>query len=491
MGSRKIVRDLFLSRQLLSRQILNLHLQPQQVVRTRLPLVPVNRLTSFRQYSVLDEFSKKLKGEVERNPEFQKSIKDLKEKAGELKGVKEELKVRTKQTTEDLYKRVDGVWTEAEAKAKKVSANVKEKISAATEEVKETLGLGKQESSGSRVESGRSGAKSKNGDPAPGGEKSETPQSNNTSESVFAWFKSSVSSASPTVSSAFEKLKNVKVVDYAKMGYEIVKDEIYSTPSQRRRSEYEASSSSRGERSTRTDVVVVPVKQSPWSKKWEAVRDKVRSHPAMKRIRKISQPAVEKSGEVLEDLREIWETTDHPVVHKIQDLNEKFVGETGDATVFKEIRARDPYFSLPDFVAEVEEMIRPTLSAYLKGDVETLKKHCSPEVIKRCLAERRIFESQNMFHDSKLLHVTEVRNWRVKLMGNSPLIIVQFQAQQLDCVRDRHGAITMGGDDHIVTFHYEWAMQILGIDEQGEDGSLYPVWKLRDTRQIGGYRALI
>lgn len=29
-----------------------------------------------------------------RNPDFQKSVKDLKEKAEELKGVKEELKVR-------------------------------------------------------------------------------------------------------------------------------------------------------------------------------------------------------------------------------------------------------------------------------------------------------------------------------------------------------------------------------------------------------------
>ncbi|CAL1355830.1 unnamed protein product [Linum trigynum] len=69
------------------------------------------------------------------NPELKKSVKELKEKAGEFKGVKDDLRVRTKQTTEKLYKHVDGVWTEAEATAKKVSSSVKEKISAATKEV--------------------------------------------------------------------------------------------------------------------------------------------------------------------------------------------------------------------------------------------------------------------------------------------------------------------------------------------------------------------
>lgn len=501
MGSRKLVRDLFLSRR---QQLVHLCIQSQhqqQVLKTRVLLVPGSRITGFRQFSVLDEFSKKLKGEVERNPELQKSIKNLKEKAGELKGVKDELKVRTKQKTEDLYKRVDGVWTEAEATAKKVSANVKEKISAATEEVstnvkekisaateevKETLGFGKQEVSGSSNASSESSSNFNDGDPTLAGKEAEGSSSNDAKESLFGWFKSSVSSASPVVSSAFQKLKDVKVADYAKKGYEIVKEELSDKSSKQRSLIHGPASSSKEVRSTRTEVVVVPVKQSVWSKKWEALKEKINHNPAVKRIKGISRPI----EEAAEDIREHWETSDHPAIHRIQDLNEKVFGESGDALIQKEIMSRDPGFTLPRFLAEVQEMINPTLNAYLKGDVEELKKTCTPEIIERCLGERRALQSQGMFFDTKILHVSEVHNWRTKLMGNSPIIILSFQAQQIHCVRDKHGSIQDGGEDTILTVYYEWAMQQLSPEEQGE-GALYPVWKVRDMRQLGGVRALI
>ncbi|GFQ01869.1 uncharacterized protein at1g04910 [Phtheirospermum japonicum] len=93
----------------------------------RQPLLTPNGLLFRREFGVLNDFSNKIKGEVGSNQEFQKSIKEIKEKAEELKGVKEDLKVRTKQTTEQLYKHVDGAWTEAEATAKKNGATTEGK----------------------------------------------------------------------------------------------------------------------------------------------------------------------------------------------------------------------------------------------------------------------------------------------------------------------------------------------------------------------------
>ncbi|KAL5975531.1 hypothetical protein ACLOJK_019855 [Asimina triloba] len=61
------------------------------------------------------------------------------------------------------------------------------------------------------------------------------------------------------------------------------------------------------------------------------------------------------------------------------------------------------YVVVIQFVAEVQETIRPTLNAYLKGNVEALKKNCSPEVIERCRAEHRAYESQGIFFDNKFL----------------------------------------------------------------------------------------
>ncbi|ONK71371.1 uncharacterized protein A4U43_C04F7860 [Asparagus officinalis] len=459
-----------------------------------------NRCSNFRQFSVFKEFSKNLKGEAKSNPEFQQSVKELNEKMGV---VKEDLKVRTKKTAEKLYKSVDDVWTEAEAKSKKVSTNVKEKLaaakeevstnvkeklSAAKEEVKETFGLGKKASS----ESAYSSTNAKEGGTTTGTENSQTSEtykeSSGQSETLFGKFKSTFSSASPAVSSAFQKLKETRVSDLAKKGYNIVKDELTSNPSRARRVQYDPTSRSSEVRSTRSDIVVVPTKRSRLGKKWEAFKKKMEGVPIYRRMKGVSEPVVtnvvNKGQEIAEDMRERWETSDHPVVHKIQDLNETVFGETATALSFKEIRRRDPYFSLPDFVAEVQEMVRPVLAAYVKGDLETLKKYCSSEVIERCKGERQAYASQGIFFDNKILHISEVDVRETKMMGSTPIIIVGFQTQQIYCVRDREGSITDGGKDTIHTVYYAWAMQQIDAQELGED-ALYPIWKLREMQQIG------
>lgn len=190
------------------------------------------------------------------------------------------------------------MWTEAETTAKKVSANVKEKISAATEEVKENFGTGKQESSESGNASAKDGAE--DGSKAMPGEKQQQSGPSNTSETFYGKFKSGVSSASPKISLAFQKLKEAKVVDLAKKGYDIVKDELTGKPIKRKRKMQDATNSASPtvERSTKTDVVVVPVKQSRWNKKWESLKEKMQGHPIFKRISGLSEPVVTKGQEV-------------------------------------------------------------------------------------------------------------------------------------------------------------------------------------------------
>ncbi|CAA2989786.1 mitochondrial import inner membrane translocase subunit TIM44-2-like isoform X3 [Olea europaea var. sylvestris] len=406
-------------------------------------------------------------------------------------------KCRTKQTSEKLYKHVDGVWTEAEEKAKKVYADVEEKISAAKVEVKENFGIGKQESQKSDGTSANYSSNDKDGsysafrEEKQQGQKQQS-ESSDTTDTIFSKVKYGVSSVSSKVSLAFLKLKEAKPIDLVKKGYDIVKDELKGNPNRRKRLEYDASSvssSPKVERSTRTDVVVLPSQQSAWSKKWEAFKEKMKGHPIFKHASGISEPVIGKSQEIAEDMRERWETSDHPVVHKIQDISETVLGESDAAMSFKEIRRRDPTFSLPEFVAEVQEVIKPVLNAYFKGDVEVLSKYCSSEVIERCKAEHKAFESQGIFFDNKILHISEVEVRETKMMGDTPIIIVAFQTQQVYCVRDRLGSITEGGQDTIHTVYYAWAMQQLDPEELG-DGAHYSIWRLREMQQLG-VRALI
>ncbi|KAL9301819.1 Mitochondrial import inner membrane translocase subunit TIM44-2 [Arabidopsis thaliana] len=464
MASRKLVRDLLITKQPLLQQLVH-----QRRVGARLGLLQGNGFASHRRFSVFSELSKKIRGEADSNPEFQKTVKEFKERAEELKGVKEDLKVRTKQTTEKLYKQGQGVWTEAESVAKKVSSSVKDKFSAATEEVKESFKLGKEESAESASSSGTGTTE---------GEKQQQ-QSGSTEEqdTFFGKFKSSISS--PKLSEAFHK-----PLDFAKKGLDIVKDELRGNPSKRKHLEYTPPPPFTGERSTRTEMVIMPTKQSKWQKKWESLREKMQGYPVFKRLSGMSEPVVNKSQEIAEDVREKWETSDNPIVHKIQDMNERIFEETGSASTYKEIRRRDPSFSLPDFVAEIQEAIRPVLNAYSKGDAKTLKKYCSKELIERCTAEHRAFTSQGYFFDHKLLHVSEVDIQETKMMGTTPVIIVRFQTQEIFCVRDQNGKIKEGGQDTIHTVYYDWAMQQVDAAELGED-AIYPIWRLREMLRAG------
>ncbi|XP_020583045.1 mitochondrial import inner membrane translocase subunit TIM44-2-like [Phalaenopsis equestris] len=452
-------------------------------------LITEHKCGNPRQFSVFNEFSKRLKGEAKSNQEFQRSIKDLNEKLGV---VKEDLKIRTRKTTEKLHKRVDDVWSEAEATSKKVAVNVKEKLTAAKEEVKESLGLGTQETSGSshnttsadsfREEDGNSATARL--ESSEGYEASKSQEQAGESDTLFGRFKMRFSAASPKLSLAFKKMQETKIHDLAKKGYDMIRDELSASSSKRRRMRYTSTSASSDPRSTRTDIVIVPSKQSPLGERWEAFKRKVQSHPIYKRVRGISDPVVAKGQEIAEDVRETLETSDHPLVHKIIDLNEAVFGENATALSFKEIRRRDPSFSLPEFVQEIQEMIRPVLTSYYKGDIETLKKTCSSEVIERCKGERMAYESQGIYFDSKILHISEVDVRETKMMGSTPIIVLAFQTQQIYCVRDRQGSITSGGQDTIQTVYYGWAMQLVDAEELGE-GGYYPVWRLREMQQLG------
>ncbi|TQD82268.1 hypothetical protein C1H46_032167 [Malus baccata] len=144
----------------------------------------------------------------------------------------------------------------------------------------------------------------------------------------------------------------------------------------------------------------------------------------------------------------------------------------------------DKSFSLPDFLAEVQDAVKPVLNAYIKGDLETLKKYCSREVIERCKAEHDGFKSHGIFFDHKILHISEAEIKETKMMGHSPIIIVMFQTQQVYCVRDRNGDVTEGGKDTIHTVYYAWAMQQVDLEELSE-GAIYPIWKVREMQQFG------
>lgn len=143
-------------------------------------------------------------------------------------------------------------------------------------QVRETFGIGNNKSSESTGSSSANGSDAVDGKKASSGDQtSQQSGPNDSAETLFGKFKSTVSSSN--FSSAFQSVKDAKLIDIAKKGYTIVKDELSGSPKKRKHLQYDLSSSPQGERSTRTEIVSVPIKQSRRQKVWAAIKHKVRS----------------------------------------------------------------------------------------------------------------------------------------------------------------------------------------------------------------------
>ncbi|KAJ7538248.1 hypothetical protein O6H91_11G039600 [Diphasiastrum complanatum] len=398
-----------------------------KVLLARLPARPF-----VRKLSVFQEFSRRLKGEIDSNPELKKSLDELKEKADIMKN-------RTKETTEQLYKHVDTAREEAEQKAKQVSAAVKERVTEAAEQVKGTVESINFRSSSDEKSAGhqskiKHGAESTQNSKRLDSEAEAEARRKIDASSGGAEFSSgglvdkiqkAFSRASYSATAALNRLQNVKLIDVATKGYNVLKQELNSTAQSRAKAKAREASSRFVQRSDATAMVPVIKHKPGWKRRLDYFKDKAASHPIFQRLRTVTKhPVVTKSHEIAEDIRERWETSDSPVVHKIQDINDSLFGETATAVAMKEIRARDPSFSLPDFIMELQEEIRPVLVAYLKGDIGSLRRRCSREVVDRCQAERRALESQGIFLDNKILFISDVEVKEIKLVGNVPIIII-------------------------------------------------------------------
>ncbi|KAF6134914.1 hypothetical protein GIB67_002315 [Kingdonia uniflora] len=115
--SPSVKHDLKVSLDDTKREYYTIGVYPKLAIGDRAQLPILNNGTECTRITSLSAWSMK---KATSNQDRQQSIKELKEKEDESKGMKKELKVRTKQASEQIYKHVEGAWTKAEATAKKV-----------------------------------------------------------------------------------------------------------------------------------------------------------------------------------------------------------------------------------------------------------------------------------------------------------------------------------------------------------------------------------
>ena len=133
-------------------------------------------------------------------------------------------------------------------------------------------------------------------------------------------------------------------------------------------------------------IVVVKEPQNAW----ESMKARLSESPLIQEILKNTRKATKAAGETpigqtaskintgikdkLDEAREVWETSQNPLVYTMSGIVDNLTGETEEGLAIAEIRRLDPRFNKEDWAAEVLTTLVPTvLNAHLQGDSKALK----------------------------------------------------------------------------------------------------------------------
>jgi len=170
----------------------------------------------------------------------------------------------------------------------------------------------------------------------------------------------------------------------------------------------------------------------------------------------------------IEDLRETYDTSQHPMIEQLRTMQDKLLGETPTGYALGELMKIDPDFNLPEFVQELEEYLIPMIiKGYLRGD-KTLLYNCVEDQAEMKINQSlRLRENQKEVWDDRILDVSHIEVAEARMINDVPHLHVTFVVQQVNCIRDaRTGEIVRGNEAAVVNEVYSWLMR---RDFEGED----------------------
>jgi len=238
--------------------------------------------------------------------------------------------------------------------------------------------------------------------------------------------------------------------------------------------------------STSTALVTVEEKITQWDRRIGHIKEKVFGSTAYRRYQKIQTkitgegPVAEAGRKIkdkVEDLKETFETSQHPLVWKVKDLQDSLLGETETGWALSELLRVDPHFSIISFLEQMEEeMIPDVVKAYLTADIPFIEQVCEGEALitlRAILKERR---SKGHVWDDRILYLTNLDFGGATMIDNQPVVSITFICQHIVCVTDKTtGKIVEGAPNKLRGVLYQL---FLRRDRTDDDGFGWKVTKM-------------
>jgi import inner membrane translocase subunit TIM44 len=201
-------------------------------------------------------------------------------------------------------------------------------------------------------------------------------------------------------------------------------------------------------------IVLVKDPKSAWESMKERLQDSPFIREILKNSKKVKQQAAATDigkqatnvagavGDKIEDLRTFWDTSQNPLVYTISGVWENMTGETEEGIAIAEIRKLDPKFNKEEWADEVKHNLAPeVIKAHLQGNTSALKPWLGEAVYNKLAADIRTRKHDGIVFDPKILDIEENQVILRHVESGSPVIVVVYMVQQINCIRNRKGEI--------------------------------------------------
>jgi len=166
------------------------------------------------------------------------------------------------------------------------------------------------------------------------------------------------------------------------------------------------------------------------------------------------------------DLKSKYDESDNLVVRVARTFTDKISGalssvfspsETSEALT--EICRVDPTFDVAQFIRIVQYDVIPNIFESLaRGELEILRDWCTEAVYSVLIHPINTSKALNYKYHLKIIDLTDVELIAAKIMEMGPVLVVNFQAQQIAFITDANGKVVEGDPEQINRINYVFAL---------------------------------
>ncbi|ETL26914.1 hypothetical protein F441_20004 [Phytophthora nicotianae CJ01A1] len=464
--------------------------------------LPKHVQSQSRAMGFFSDLKNQLKNEMEKNEELKKSFEELEKTKEQFKNVEKAAKEKMSEVSSMTEEAAKSFQEQASQASQKIKESYEETAKAAADAKKEKEDVKPADS----VDASADDDLKNDGAKTEGGEKPEPTDDSLDGARAFVrnFFTSIAAQKNKLIHpSKFPKLrdewKEAAQELFGKREKQTVDEALASvrTPSVQKPQKSEGEDEEPTEYTGTSALVAVKEEESAWQRVSARFREapiiqgildaakQAAKTEAGKKVQQTTKQVKDKISDAQEEVLEVWETSQNPWVYRLSSIYDGLFGETPMGVAIKEIRRAEPDFILEEWKENIEEIVLPgVLEAFLRGNSRDLKKWFGEAAYSRVNIAIRERKSEGLVMDPHVLSIDNVEVIEATAEDKqAPIILMRFQAQQINCIRNREGEVVEGSEDEVLAYYYIFAFQ-RDYDEEQETLR----WRIVDLHMQRGGR---